>query len=62
MAAYERLRDNRVALAGGAVEDFQNSYRYEEERGLPHLVDGQLSTTAGSMSDLLSAIVASPGL
>lgn len=61
-AAYERLRDNGIGLAGDAVEDFENSYRHEEENGLPHVVDGRLSTTAGSMNDLLAAIMASPGL
>jgi hypothetical protein len=62
VAAYERLRDNGFSLVGDAVEEFENSYRYEEENDLPHVVDGRLFTTAGSASVLLSAIMGSPGL
>jgi len=62
VAAYELLRDNGVPLSGDAVEEFENSYRHEKENDLPHVVDGRLSTTAGSVNDLLAAIMGSPGL
>ncbi|WP_287260166.1 hypothetical protein [Mesorhizobium sp.] len=57
VAAYERLRNRGVPLAGEAVEDFEASYDHEEENNLPHFVDGKLATTAGSIDELLTEIV-----
>lgn len=57
VAAYERLRDRGVPLAGEAVEEFQISYGYEEESNLPHVVDGRLATPTGSINELLTGIV-----
>lgn len=62
VATYERLRDNGVSLAGDAVQEFENSYRYEKENDLPHKVDGRLFTAAGSVDAVLAAIMSSPGL
>ncbi|MER9881000.1 hypothetical protein [Mesorhizobium sp. M0118] len=53
VAAYERLKDRGVPLAGEAVEEFEASYQYEEENNLPHVVDGRLATSAGSIDDVL---------
>lgn len=57
VAAYERLRDREVPLAGDAVDEFEASYSYEEENNLPHVVDGRLATSAGSIDELLTDIV-----
>lgn len=57
VAAYERLRNRRVAMAGEAVEEFEASYRYEEENNLPHVVDGRLATSADSVEELLTDIM-----
>lgn len=62
VTAYERLRDSGVSLTGDAVEEFENSYRYEEENDLPHAVNGLLFTTAGSIDALLAAIMSNPEL
>ena len=53
----ERLRDREVPLAGDAVDEFEASYSYEEENNLPHVVDGRLATSAGSIDELLTDIV-----
>jgi hypothetical protein len=55
--AYERLRSAGVTLSGSAFEEFEVSYRYEEENGFSHFVDGTLSTLAGSVSQLLDDIM-----
>jgi hypothetical protein len=57
VAAYERLRNRGASLAGEAVEEFAASYGYEEENNLPHVVDGRLATSAGSIDELLTDIV-----
>ncbi|WP_245420466.1 MULTISPECIES: hypothetical protein [Mesorhizobium] len=59
VAAYERLRDRGVPLAGEAVEEFAASYCYEEENDLPHVVDGRLAASAGSIDQLLTDIMKS---
>lgn len=59
VAAYERLRDRGVRLTGEAVEAFEVSYGYEEENDLPHVVDGRLATSAGSIDELLTDIIRS---
>lgn len=55
--AYERLHSAGVILCGSAFEEFQVSYRHEEENGFSHFVDGTLSTSAGSISQLLDDII-----
>jgi hypothetical protein len=62
VSAYERLRDRGILLSGEAVEKFEDSYRHEEENGFPHMVDGGLVTTAGSVNELLRAIMSTEGL
>ncbi|MER9291499.1 hypothetical protein NKI71_14750 [Mesorhizobium sp. M0510] len=57
VSAYERLKNRGVPLSGKAVEEFEASYRYEEENNLPHAIDGRLATSAGSINDLLADIV-----
>jgi hypothetical protein len=59
--AYERLKNRSVPLAGEAVEEFEVSYRHEEENGLPHLVDGRLATLAGDINQLLTDIMNTKG-
>jgi len=57
VAAYERLMDRGVPLAGEAVEEFEASYVYEEENNLSHVVNGRLATSAGSIDELLTVIM-----
>jgi hypothetical protein len=57
VSAYERLNSAEVTLSGTAFEKFEASYRYEEENGFSHFVDGSLSTLAGSASELLADIM-----
>jgi len=59
VAAYERLRDRGITLAGEAVEEFAASYGYEEENDLPHVIDGRLATSAGNIDELLTDIMKS---
>lgn len=54
--AYERLRDAGIPLDGAYVERFRASYEEEEREGIHHLVDGRISTSAGSVDELLLAI------
>lgn len=62
VSAYERLKNRGIPIAGKAVEEFEASYRYEEENNLPHVVDGRLATSAGSINKLLADIMDSKGL
>ncbi len=55
--AYERLRDADIPLSGTSVERFRASYEHEERNGIPHLVNGRISTSAGNVEELISAIV-----
>ena len=55
--AYERLKERGVPLAGEAVEEFEASYRFEEENNFPHVIDGSLATSAGSIDELLADIL-----
>ncbi|MGB3540961.1 MAG: hypothetical protein WBA42_22630 [Mesorhizobium sp.] len=57
VAAYERLRDRGVPMAGEAVEEFEASYDYEEENNLPHIVNGRLATSPGSIDELVTDII-----
>jgi hypothetical protein len=57
VSAYERLRGRGILLPGAAVEKFEENYRHEDENGFPHMVDGGLVTTAGSVSELLTTIL-----
>ena len=60
--AFERLTTGGIPLTGDAVEQFKASYRFEEENGFSHFVDGKLTTSAGSVSELLTNIMATEGL
>ncbi|MFG1317610.1 hypothetical protein [Xanthobacter autotrophicus] len=62
VAAYERLKEANVVLTGVAVEKFEQSYRYEEENGFSHVINGKLETMAGSVDDLLANIMRTRGL
>lgn len=62
VAAYERLKDRGVSLTGEAVEEFEASYRHEDENGLPHIVDGRLATLAGNLDELLADVMNTKGL
>lgn len=61
VAAYERLKDRGVSLTGEAVEEFEASYRHEDENGLPHIVDGRLATLAGNLDELLADVMDTNG-
>jgi hypothetical protein len=62
VSAYERLNNCGIPLAGEAVEEFEASYRHEEENGLPHVVDGKLAMLAGGIDELLTDIMNTDGL
>ena len=62
VSAYERLKNRGIPLAGEAVEEFEASYRHEEENNFPHVVDGRLATSAGSINELLTDIMSTKGL
>lgn len=55
--AYERLVDAGIPLKGNAVEQFRASYDHEEQSGIPHLIDGRISASAGNIRDLLREII-----
>lgn len=57
VAAYERLRDQGVPMAGEAVKEFEASYDYEEENNLPHIVNGRLATAVGSIDELVTDMI-----
>lgn len=51
--AYEKIKARGVFVKGGAVNDFESIYQYEEDNNIPHLVDGRISTSAVSVDDFL---------
>lgn len=55
--AYERLKSAAVTIGGTAFEKFEASYRYEQDNGYSHFVEGSLSTPAGNVSQLLDDIM-----
>lgn len=57
VSAYERLQTTSVPLSGDAVEEFEAIYQFEDESGLSHFVDGKLSTSAGSIDELLVSVM-----
>jgi hypothetical protein len=57
VSAYERLTAARIALTGEAFQEFEASYRLEEDNGHAHRVDGRLATHAGSLNRLLADIM-----
>jgi len=61
VAVYERLTGAAIPMNGKAFLDFAASYRYEQERGLPHMIDGRLSAHAGNVDQLLRDIIAAAG-
>lgn len=57
ISAYERLTAAGIALTGEAFQEFEASYRFEEDNGHAHRVDGRLATHAGSVNRLLADIM-----
>lgn len=57
VSAYERLNSAGMTLSGSAFEEFEASYRYEEENGVSHFVDGTLSTSTGNLGQVLDDIM-----
>jgi hypothetical protein len=57
VSAYERLNSAGVTRSGSAFEEFELSYRFEEENGFSHFVDGTLSTLAGNVSQVMDDIM-----
>jgi hypothetical protein len=47
--ARERLIDAGISLTGDAASEFETSYRYEEDHGHAHFVDGRLAASAGTI-------------
>ena len=56
VSAYECLTEAGIALTGEAFQEFENSYRFEEDNGHSHRVDGRLSTHVGSVDQLLAEL------
>jgi hypothetical protein len=56
--AYERLKKGDIPMSGDAVEQFEESYNDEEEKGSSHFVDGTISTLTGNVSELLADVMA----
>lgn len=62
VSAYELLTAAAVVLTGEAYKEFDTSYRFEEENGYAHRVDGRLATHVGSLNQLLADIMGTEGL
>lgn len=56
--AYERLIGAGIQISGNEANDFRKSYDFEADAGHSHFVDGRISTTAGNIDRLLSALMA----
>ena len=56
--AYEKLSEVGVRPAEEDIATFKASYRYENECGYSHYVDGSLSARAAGISALLADVVA----
>lgn len=57
--AYQRLQAAEVPLAGPEVDQFRKSYDFESANGYSHLIYGRISTAAGGVDALLSALMGS---
>ncbi|KPH04481.1 hypothetical protein CO657_23570 (plasmid) [Rhizobium acidisoli] len=55
--AYERLVEASIPISGDEADEYRRSYDFEAQAGQSHFVDGRISTTAGSLDDLLSEIM-----
>lgn len=55
--AYELLSEVGVRPAEEDIASFEASYRYENEHGHSHYVDGKLSAPAAKISILLASVV-----
>lgn len=55
--AYEALSEAGVRPAEEDIANFEASYRYENEHGYSHYVDGNLSGHAAEISALLTCVV-----
>lgn len=55
--AYEALSEVGVRPAEEDIANFEASYRYENEEGHSHYVDGKLSAHAAEISALLTSVV-----
>ncbi len=54
---YEILNDVGLRSAQGDIANFKASYRYEQEQGHSHYVDGKLSAPVAEISALLGHVV-----
>lgn len=62
VSAYERMNAADISLTGEAFQEFESSYRYEQDHGHPHRIDGRLATRAGDIDQLLADIMGTRGL
>jgi hypothetical protein len=62
VSAYERMIAAGISLTGESFQEFESSYRYEEDHGHAHLVDGRLATRAGNIDQMLADIMSTRGL
>ena len=62
VSAYECLTAAGIALMGKAFQEFEESYRLEEDNGHSHRVDGRISMHAGRVNRLLADLKGTKGL
>jgi len=56
--AFEKLKALEISVAGVEYDAFARSYRFEEEFGHSHFVNGDISTHAGSIEQVLAVAFA----
>lgn len=54
VAVFEKLNQAEVPLVGDAANRFRDLYEMEEEEGLSHFVDGRISTSVGTIGQLMA--------
>lgn len=62
VSVYERMSIAEIPLSGDAFEEFEASYKFEEENGHSHRIDGRIFTHAGSLEQIISEIMNTKGL
>ena len=62
VGAYERMNAAGISLNGDAFQEFEASYRYEEDHGYAHRIGGRIATRAGDLDQLLADIMGTEGL
>lgn len=57
VSAYECMIAAGISLTGEASQAFNASYRYEENHGYAHYIDGRLTAHAGNIDQMLADIM-----